>query len=221
MISESYSGWIDLFGWGTSGYDHGSLCYHPWSTSSNCLDYYAYNDCNSNLCDNTGQADWGYNKIINGGNAVGQWRSLTVEEWEYVINLRNTGSNIRYVKAVVNGFNGIILLPDDWDSNAYEFNNTNVSNSDYDSNVISALEWTVLESLGVVFLPCSGYRIAPTRYENDNVSGSCWTASYKDIYHSYDFTFWSAKVQADNYITRANGLSVRLVQDANPQNKAR
>ncbi len=24
-ISETYSGWIDLFGWGTSGYDHGAV----------------------------------------------------------------------------------------------------------------------------------------------------------------------------------------------------
>lgn len=26
-ISSSYSGWIDLFGWGTSGYNHGATCY--------------------------------------------------------------------------------------------------------------------------------------------------------------------------------------------------
>ena len=32
-ISSTYSGWIDLFGWGTSGYNHGANCYQPWSTS--------------------------------------------------------------------------------------------------------------------------------------------------------------------------------------------
>lgn len=29
-ISETYSGWIDLFVWGTSGYNHGAVCYQPW-----------------------------------------------------------------------------------------------------------------------------------------------------------------------------------------------
>ena len=28
--SASYEGWIDLFSWGTSGYDHGATCYQPW-----------------------------------------------------------------------------------------------------------------------------------------------------------------------------------------------
>ena len=27
LISDSYTGWIDLFGWGTSGYNHGAVCY--------------------------------------------------------------------------------------------------------------------------------------------------------------------------------------------------
>lgn len=32
-ISPNYNGWIDLFGWGTSGYNHGAVCYQPWSIS--------------------------------------------------------------------------------------------------------------------------------------------------------------------------------------------
>ena len=213
LISQTYSGWIDLFGWGTSGYNHGAICYQPWSISSNCLDYYAYNDCYGNLSDYTGQADWGFNRIINGGNADNQWRSLTVEEWEFIINQRNTNTNIRYAKAVVNNLNGLILIPDDWNSDSFDLNDINTSNSDYESNVFTTSEWTMLENLGVVFLPCSGYRIAPTMYENDNVYGSCWSASYKDNYHSYFFGYWDAKVQADTYITRANGLTVRMVHD--------
>ena len=34
MISATYEGWIDLFGWGTSGYYHGATCYLPWSTKT-------------------------------------------------------------------------------------------------------------------------------------------------------------------------------------------
>ena len=67
-ISSSYSGWIDLFGWGTSGYNHGANCYQPWSTSQTDSDYYAYGQYTYDLYDQTGKADWGYNAISNGGN---------------------------------------------------------------------------------------------------------------------------------------------------------
>ena len=99
-ISETYDGWIDLFGWGTSGYNHGANCYQPWSTSTTCSDYYAYGQDNYNLYDQTGQADWGYNAISNGGNSVGLWRTLTQPEWDYVFNTRTTASGIRYAKAM-------------------------------------------------------------------------------------------------------------------------
>ena len=56
-ISSTYSGWIDLFGWGTSGYNHGAVCYQPWSTSTTDADYYAYGGESNNLYDGYGQAD--------------------------------------------------------------------------------------------------------------------------------------------------------------------
>jgi len=34
-----------------------------------------------NLNDQTGQADWGYNAISNGGNTTDTWRTLTSDEW--------------------------------------------------------------------------------------------------------------------------------------------
>jgi hypothetical protein len=53
-ISETYSGWIDLFGWATSGYDHGAVNWQPWSgnkdTKSNAL-HWAYGDALYNLYD--------------------------------------------------------------------------------------------------------------------------------------------------------------------------
>ena len=38
-ISYRYSGWIDLFGWGTSGWNSGANAYQPYSTSQNLIDY--------------------------------------------------------------------------------------------------------------------------------------------------------------------------------------
>lgn len=58
-ISSTYSGWIDLFGWGTSGYNHGATSYQPWSSSTNNSYYYAYGNSCYNLYDQNGKADWG------------------------------------------------------------------------------------------------------------------------------------------------------------------
>ena len=104
----------DLFGWGTSGYNHGANCYQPWSTSQTYSDYYSYGNSSYNLFDQSGQADWGYNAISNGGNLENSgWRTLTQAEWQYLFNTRSTASGIRFAKAQVNNVNGVILLPDD------------------------------------------------------------------------------------------------------------
>ena len=108
----------DLFGWGTSGYNHGASAYQPWATSTGYGDYYAYGNSSNNLYDGNGQADWGYNAIANGGNTENSgWRTLTEAEWYYVIKIRATESGIRYAKATVNGVNGVVLLPDNWTAN--------------------------------------------------------------------------------------------------------
>ena len=70
-IGDAYDGWIDLFGWGTSGFNHGAVCYQPWSSSQDPHDYCAYGNPNDNLYSQTGQADWGYNAISNGGSQNG------------------------------------------------------------------------------------------------------------------------------------------------------
>ena len=113
QIDENYDGWIDAFAWGTSGIDHGAECYQPWATILDDSSYFAYGDAACNLYDKTGQADWGYNAIQNGGNRVGQWRTLSKEEWEYVFDKRVTSSGARFAYAVVNGVLGTVLFPDD------------------------------------------------------------------------------------------------------------
>ncbi|MBR3947124.1 MAG: hypothetical protein IKJ56_08520, partial [Bacteroidales bacterium] len=113
-ISSTYSGWIDLFGWGTSGWNSGANAYQPYSTSESYSDYYPGGDYTNNLTGSYANADWGvYNKISNGGNSAGKWRTLTNSEWNYVISNR---TDARYLRgtATVNGVNGLILLPDNW-----------------------------------------------------------------------------------------------------------
>ena len=213
LISSSYNGWIDLFGWGTSGFNHGAISYQPWSISETSSDYYAYGSQTSNLYDQTGQADWGYNTISNGGNQLNLWRTLTLDEWYYVFYSRNTLSNIRFAKAQVNGINGIILLPDNWNS-SYSISNYNMKEAAFESNIIVSSIWqTVFEAEGAVFLPTAGSRDGTT-IQNLWV-GKYWTSSRHGS--NADFArhilFHGNSINMSTGLGLNAGISVRLVQD--------
>ncbi|MCQ2606661.1 MAG: BACON domain-containing protein [Bacteroidales bacterium] len=108
IISSSYSGYIDLFGWGTSGYN-GS---NPYMTSKYDFDYGDVGASYGGIASTN--YDWGvYNKISNGGNQAGMWRTLTNSEWGYVLSKRTDASSLKGL-ATVNGVAGMILLPDNW-----------------------------------------------------------------------------------------------------------
>lgn len=214
-ISSSYSGWIDLFGWGTSGYNHGAVCYQPWSTSnSDYSDYYAYGSSSYNLNDQTGKADWGYNAISNGGNTENQWRTLTKDEWDYVFNTRGTISGIRYAKATVNGVPGVILLPDVWSTDYYTLSNTNTAGAAYTSNNITLSDWTnSLEANGAVFLPAAGFRDGTTVHYVGS-RGYYWSASCDLSGCARGVLFLDGSLYPGSWNSRGSGQSVRLVRSA-------
>lgn len=209
-ISSSYSGWIDLFGWGTSGYDG----QYPYMTSTLVYNY------DIGLIDTASiNYDWGvYNAIINGGNQAGRWRSLTKDELHYLFYTRSTRSGIRYANACVNGMNGLILLPDYWDSGTYPLSNTNEPyNTSYSSNTISASQWANMEQHGAVFLPAAGYRLG-TSVNNVGSHGYYWL--YSCDYDYYGYHAYSMCI-SNSYLDPSNGgfsfpegFSVRLVCNA-------
>ena len=223
-ISSTYSGWIDLFGWGTSGYhdsnDEYNVRYRPWSSATSTVNtsynYYGYgpstNMASPNLTGNSVNYDWGvYNPISNGGNIANQWRVLTKSEWTYVFNTRTTASGIRYAKAKVNNVNGLILLPDDWNSNIFELNNTNSTSASYNSNNISNTQWTtIFESAGAVFLPAAGIRSGKNSYAIGH-DAFYWSSTRSSSYNSYAFYFYDTVLYMRDYF-RYYGLSVRLVR---------
>ena len=213
-MSQTYSGWIDLLGFATSGYDHGSVCYQPWSTSTNNSDYYAYGSSTYNLYDLTGKADWGYNAISNGGNVENFWRTLKNEEWVYLIETRSTLYGIRYAKAKINNTNGLILLPDNWDNTTYELNSTNVGYVPFDSNIISVNDWVnILEANGAVFLPGAGWR-GGTGVDNNGVL-YYWSSTYSNDNCGYDIYITDGEIVVDDPTgDRMEGRIVRLVHDA-------
>ena len=214
--SNLYEDWIDLFGWGTSGYNHGAVCYQPWSTSILNSDYYAYGSANLDLNHITGKADWGYNAISNGGNVENKWRTLTKDEWTYLCVSRTTISGIRYAKAQVNEVNGFIILPDNWETDIYNLNKTNAANANFETNVISESDWAnILEANGAVFLPAAGWRNGTTLI-NVGTTGYYSSATrrtgYNDSY-TCNIIFSGSSFSYSNMFNRYGGQSVRLVCD--------
>ena len=200
-ISQTNSGWIDLFGWGTSGYNHGAYCYQPWSTYTSYSDYYAYGSYNYNLYDQTGYADWGYNAISNGGNTENSgWRTLTQPEWDYVFKTRtmaNGGS--RYTLGHVEGVLGVVVYPDNYAGTAVSSN-------------LTATGWSEYEAVGCVFLPAAGYRYGSS-VGGVGSSGYYWSSSYYDSDYTYYVRFSSDGLGTYREF-RFSGFSVRLVCSA-------
>lgn len=225
LASSSYNGWIDLFGWGTSSYNHGAICYQPWSyppvtSYPQCNEYYyAYGSIECNLFDRSGKADWGYNRISNGGNQENCWRTLTHDEWEYILKFRDTPSRIRYTKAIVNGVEGLILLPDNWNETYYSFYDFNGSYHPYSINIISQTSWiSIFEKHGAIFLPSAGDGGIGGQYWNtryDDRFGEYWMSDVKpQSYYPYNFAIVSDNLFPNDICTvRMCGESVRLVQD--------
>ena len=219
-ISSTYSGWIDLFGWGTSGYNHNNACYQPWAVSLIASDFYAYGEAFDNLYDGTGtikgKADWGCNSIINGGNQTDMWRTLTREEWVYLFDLRSTFSGIRYVKARVNEVNGVILFPDNWNPTIYTLNNANTPNASYGDNDMTNNTWiSLFETNGAVFLSAAGSRCDRTLFML-NSNGSYWCSSNGNEQFANCVTFTDNNILLYNNNGKYNGSAVRLVQDYQP-----
>lgn len=65
-ISKTYDGWIDLFGWGTSGYnntanDHGAARYQPWESENTFVTIVPIDSVlNCETVEITGECEWEY-----------------------------------------------------------------------------------------------------------------------------------------------------------------
>ena len=219
-ISSTYSGWIDLFGWGTSGWNSGAVCYQPWSTSTSTPDYYPGGSFTNGLTGAYAEADWAYhNAISNGGNAAHLWRTLTSAEWDYLFNTRANASSKRGT-GNINGVGGLIILPDSWtlpsgcSFNAgfttYDENNY----PDWTRNSYSLTQWATMEAAGAVFLPAAGYRWG-TGVSLVGGNGRYWSSTPSGGSYACSVDFSSNYLIASNYGNRVDGFSVRPVRDNN------
>lgn len=204
----------DLFGWGTSGWDNGNLLYQPWNTENTNTTYYGPLD-DSDLTGDYANADWGvYNPISNGGNQEGMWRTLTADEWLYVLETRTTASGYHYAKAVVSDHNGVILVPDNWNVSYYNLVNTDQVDAEFASNHVSASEWfDIFEAHGAIFLPAAGSRFGSMVMYSET-HGVYWTASSAhDNLTAHDVNFDNTNFKTWWSMFKYFGNSVRLVRD--------
>lgn len=153
-ISSTYDGWIDLFGWGTSGWNSGATAYQPWSTSTYDADYYPNGNARIDLVGAYADADWAWhNPIQNGGNQAHMWRTLDDEEWRYLF-FNRTDAGDKWGWATVNGQSGVILLPDEGSIPSTLNFESNFSST----NIYTLGEWQQFEAAGAIFLPAAGLR---------------------------------------------------------------
>lgn len=210
-ISPTYSGWIDMFGWGTGD--------NPTLNSQSMDDYEHF-------------VDWGINVIDTFPEDT--WRTPTRGEWNYVFNLRPNANQLwgcATIRTTGSYVIGLMILPDNWLANGLNisftprrigwFSNANT----YDLNT-----WALMENAGAVFFPAAGFReeIPNTMIKEPNDKGYYWTSTptselyngplyngtsqlYNGITQAYDLFFRSDIVDPNWTSLRYRGRSVRLV----------
>ena len=205
-ISSTYDGWIDLFGWGTSGYAYGAANYQPWSTS----DEGTYGPSGGII---HGQSDWGYNAISGGGDSENSgWRTLSRQEWECLVYRGDNTSHPRHGKwtlATVCNVPGMVIVPDNWSTSLTP------SADSFTANTYDAAAWASMEAEGAVFLPAAGCRYSASVYAVGE-TGFYWLRDYSNTVTAITANVGPAPgIDVLSWPGRYAGHSVRLVRDAN------
>lgn len=129
--AETYEGWIDLFGWGNTGYNYRNLstassyqpAYQPWGWHKTAS---YHGPVSTDLSIDEG-SDWG-------ACMAGNWFSLSAQEWDYLLGMKDNtsypiGNTSRHNAQQKKGFatividpqsypatvTGLVILPDDFD----------------------------------------------------------------------------------------------------------
>ena len=212
--SASQVGWIDLFGWATSGNpDSNPVGYQPYYTGSTNTDY---GPSISSGDWNTDDSDWG---VVNSGQLGAGWRTLTKAEWEYMLNLSNNAAQYRqgdrFAKATVHGVQGIIILPDGWTQakSAMAGHLTTNQTSSYNHELTDE-NWEALESEGCVFLPAAGNRTSSdNKVYYATYNANYWTSTAYSTTQAYFFSVPNSSTMSFSNANRSTKYSVRLIHE--------
>ena len=204
----SENGTVDLFGWSTASTYYG--IYNGTTTSGYSGDF----------------VDWGGLTISNGGTESDVWKTLSVEEWNYLLDQRTTLSGIRFAKAWIydenhNSIEGILLLPDNWSTDYYPVFHPNDKNKYFNSNIIDYDKWERRYGChGAVFLPVGGVRNGNAVSGIDsNIEGNYWCRDFSSSTSANRLHFIQWNQYGNAVYTegaqRRLGCSVRLARYAN------
>ena len=174
-ISPTYNGWIDLFGYGTSGYD-GKM---PYQTSTNRSDYAPTGDDGI-----TGtEYDWGIHCQIENGGPKGSWRLPTNDDWYWILTKRKNHLNLATL-VYVDKLAGLLVFPDDWENTTgiqLKFPDhiliEHASGVIADDNHLTKSQFKRFERMGAIFMPVIGYRDKTKYNYNENGEAKYWTSN--------------------------------------------
>ena len=199
ISNPDYQGYIDLFGWGTSGYNDK----FPQMSSTTDTEY---GPATGDIAGT--KYDWG--SVTESMDLDTTWRTLTADEWDYLLNTRDNAANLHSL-AIVNGQKGLVILPDNWD-----FSQTILKlepKEGEDDIIINARKWDQWwEMAGAVFLPCAGMRMGIGIYAV-NSYGFYWSSSAANETQAYSVRLRYPEGYGMFNLERSKGASVRLVQD--------
>ncbi len=202
--SSTYSGWIDLFGFGTSG-----VAAKPWEMTTASATYALPAQITTTIAGT--DYDWlHYNTIVNDGSK--EWRLMSKAEWDYLLNTRTNAASLQG-QAVVNAIKGYILLPDNWACPTGLSFTPNPLN--FTTNVYTFEQWEQMEAAGAVFLPGEGYRHETSFIGLKVGNGFYWTGDlceYDDM--AACVFFLSTEKMQTGVAMCCTGLSIRPVRKA-------
>ena len=157
------------------------------------------------------------------------WYTLSIAEWNYILDSRTT--NLRFLKATVNGVKGLILFPDGFAWPSHVIVSTTIygkinSKTDNFTETITSTEWTSLENKGAVFLPAGGYRTLrggcyytginqneKGAISNSSTHGYYWARDAVDADNAKHLRFFGTNILTTRNEEKKTGYSVRLVKN--------
>ena len=179
VTHQWYPGW--LFGWGTGD--------RPADTVDDRQAYVRF-------------VDWG-------DSIAGGWRTLTADEWNYLL-FERPGADEKRTVCTVNSTHGLLLLPDEWE---FPLDGLFVSQATgWEVNCYSGKLWEQMEKAGAVFLPAEGFRWGEMSYGYD-CEGLYWSSTTKMEGCPYTMHFDDNILAIDWDDDPQFGQSVRLVRD--------
>ena len=184
FMGEPYSGWVDLFYW-SNNHNPGGVA-QPSISSGTFV-------------------DWGSFQISN--ENINNWRTLTIDEWKYLISKRNNASKLWFYTYIENMF-GVVFLPDNWIMPITEDLKSQIANN--------VLNWNRLENAGAVFIPTNIDSSYPKVMKY-------WSSSIKESNSAYYLTIgiYGKNTNPEYYInyyssyqtSTESKYGVRLVKD--------